>query len=100
MKRIVQRVTSQTIANSFSSFLILAFSKILFVSPYLITPGQTYDLNGTTTNTTWFYNERNYSLFGTSDIPYFVFTLIILVLFVLLPNDASDVTLSTYGTFN
>ena len=32
MKRIVQRVTSQSIANSFSSFLVLTFSKILFVS--------------------------------------------------------------------
>ncbi|XP_064399666.1 uncharacterized protein LOC135346097 [Halichondria panicea] len=86
MKRIVQRVTSQTIANSFSSFLILAFSKILFVSPYLIISVHTYDLNGTTINTTWFYNERPYSFFSHTNIPYFVFTITMLALFVLLPT--------------
>ncbi len=72
MKRIVQRVTSQSIANSFSSVLILTFSKILFVSPYLIIPVQMYDLNGTTIATALFYGL---TYFDSNYIPYVMFAL-------------------------
>ncbi len=83
MKRILQRVTSQSIANSFSSVLVLAFSKLLFVSPHLIIPVQMYDLNGTIIKTALFYDHIWY--FGTH-IPFYVFAFTMLVLLTLLPT--------------
>ncbi len=85
MKRIVQRVTSQSIANSFSSFLVLAFSKILFVSLNLLIPVQLYNLNGSTVETAGYYGpEHLYT--GIVYRPYVVSGFTMLVLFTLLPT--------------
>lgn len=84
---IVQRLSSQSIAHSFTSFLVLAFPKVLFVSLDLLLPIQLFDLHGrTTANSPVLYNGPYMQYFGSIHLPFALCAVFIFVLFTILPT--------------
>ena len=85
-QRIVQRISSKGIANSFASFLMLSYSKILFVSLNLLLPIQLYHLHqGTPANSLALYYDSNLQYFGQDHLPYALLSIIVLFVFTVLP---------------
>ena len=87
LKYIVQKISSQSIAHSFSSFLVLAFPKILFASLDMLMPMQIHKLSGnTTTSSVGLFYSPDMHYFGNDRLPYAVCAIFILTVFTLLPT--------------
>ena len=85
-RRIVQKISSESIANSFSSFLVLAYSKILFVSLSFLLPIQLYNTHGGTTHDSpVLYYDPHIQFFGLKHLPYGLISIFIMLLFTILP---------------
>ena len=87
LKYIVQKISSQSIAHSFSSFLVLAFPKFLFVSLDLLVPIQIYDLHGRPSDNSPapFYSPLM-QYCSISQLPFIASAIFILSVFTLLPT--------------
>ena len=87
LKYIVQKISSQSVAHSFSSFLVLTFPKFLMVSLEVLLPVQIYDLQGKTAafSPSLFYSP-SVQYFGREQLPYALSAVLILVIFTLLPT--------------
>ena len=84
---ILKRISSQSIAHSFTSFLVLAYPKILFVSLDLLLPIRLYELDGnTTTNSLVLYNAPYMPYFGSMHLPYALFAVFVFVVCTTLPT--------------
>ena len=76
----------QSIVNAFVTFLLLSYSKLLFVSSKFLFAVQSYDSQGhLIPNTTVLLYDPNVEFFKTNHIPYVIISLFVLVTFVFLP---------------
>ena len=76
----------ETILNTCATFLLLSYSKFLFVSISLLFNVHTYDCTGKTiTNSTVLLYDPTIRFFHSEHIPYVVLALSVIVIFVLLP---------------
>ena len=87
LKYIVQKISSQSIAHSFSSFLVLAFPKFLLVSLEILLPIQVYHLHKKPiVSSLGLFYSPNVQYFGREQLPYALSAVFILVIFTLLPT--------------
>ena len=87
LKYMVKKISSQSIAHSFSSFLVLAFPKFLMVSLEVLLPIQIYDLQGKTAvfSPSLFYSP-SIQYFGKEQLPFALSAVFILVIFTVMPT--------------
>ena len=74
----------RTILNTFATFFLLSYSKLLFVSVSLLLAVQSYDREGTM-NSTILVFDHSISFFSLKHIPYAIFAISVIFVFVLLP---------------
>lgn len=75
--------SSQRLCNA---FIVLAYSKILFVSLNFLIPNKTSDINGTAITQHWkLYFDPTVKYFGREHIPYAILAISVLCLFVVFP---------------
>ena len=76
----------QTILNTFITFFLLSYSKLLFVSINLLIASQSRNSRGERVpNTTVLLYDPSIRFFHSEHIPYAIFALLVIVLFILLP---------------
>ena len=76
----------ETILNTCATFLLLSYSKFLFVSISLILGVRTYDCNGELSlNSTILLHDPTIQFLHSEHIPYFVLAFSVLVVFILIP---------------
>ncbi len=78
------RISTQGLANSFASFLLLAYSKIIFVSVSFFLPIPLYTVNETHTFSVMYY-DPTVEFFGPKHWSYSIVVFIIIFLFTVLP---------------
>ena len=76
----------RTILNTFITFFLLSYSKILFVSINLLIASQSFNSSGERVpNTIVLLHDPSIRFFHSEHIPYAVFALLVIAVFVLLP---------------
>ena len=76
----------QSIINAFVTFLLLSYSKLLFVSCKFLIAVQSYDIKGELIpNSTVLLHDPNIVFFKSNHIPYIITAFSILVIFVFMP---------------
>ena len=76
----------ETILNTCITFLLLSYSKLLFVSVSLILPVPSYDCNGDVIkNSTTLIFDPSIRFLSPEHIPYIILALLVIVIFVILP---------------
>ena len=76
----------ETILNTFATFLLCGYTKLLFVSVNLLAGIQSYDCHGEKVpNSTVLLYDPTIQFFSSRHIPYVVIALSVIVIFVLLP---------------
>ena len=73
-----------SVIDSFATFLLLSYMKILSVTTDLLAPTQIYKL-GSNRSTYGVYHSPNIEYFGMDHLPYAILAIIALILFVLVP---------------
>ncbi len=82
----LNRISMQGLANSFASFLLIAYSKIIFDSVSFFLPTHLYTVNTTYTSpVTVMYYDPRVEFFGPKHWSYSILVFIILLLFTVLP---------------
>ena len=74
----------RSIINAFSTFLLLSYSKMIFVSFRLLHRTSTFDINGTSTIQSWQF-EPNMAYFGRQHVFFGLFAIILIVVFTVPP---------------
>ena len=77
---------SESLVHTFSAFLLLSYSKIIFVSFSLLhNSGQTVDINGEKVGPLVVYYNATVPYFGTEHLPFALLALSVLAIFIVLP---------------
>ena len=77
---------SECFANALVAFLVLAHTKILFTSLNLLLPSKVHIIQDTTAEQHWvLYFDPTVAYFGREHIPYAIFAMVILCIFVIFP---------------
>ena len=74
-----------SLVHAFSSFLLLSFSKILFVSFQLLSTTNLYDPKGQVVGPTMVYYDASIGYFGSTHLPFALLSIFVLCVFVVLP---------------
>ena len=74
-----------SLVHAFSSFLLLSYSKILFVSYQLLIPANLYDPKGQVVGQTMVYYDASIGYFGSTHLPFALLAIFVLCVFVVLP---------------
>ena len=74
-----------SLVHTFSSFLLLSFSKILFVSFQLLSTTNLYDPKGQVVGQTMVYYDASIGYFGSIHLPFALLAICVLCVFVVLP---------------
>ena len=77
-----------SIIDSFTTFFLLSYTKILSVTTNLLAPTQIYKL-GSNTSTFGLYYSPSVEYFGDEHLPFAVLAILMLILFVLVPTVVS-----------
>ena len=78
--------SSKHLCNAFIAFLVLAYTKILYVSLNFLIPNKTYEIKGTTITEHWsLYFDPTITYFGREHIPYAILAITMLTFFVISP---------------
>ena len=76
----------RTILNTFITFFLLSYSKLLFASINLLIASQSFNSRGELVpNTTVLLYDPSIRFFHSEHIPYAIFALVVIVVFILLP---------------
>ena len=73
-----------SIFHAFTTFVILSYTKFIFISFYYLIPAYLYNDKGTSVGTGRLYFNGNVEVFSASHIPYFVAALFFIAVFVIL----------------
>ena len=76
---------TKSLVHAFSSFLLLSYSKILFVSLQLLVYAQLYDPAGEQVGPTMVYYDTSLVYFGSTHLPFALLAIFVLCLFIVLP---------------
>ena len=79
------RKISFSLVHAFASFLLLSYSKILFVSIRLLAPTKLYDPYGQTVGPTVPYYDASIGYFSAAHLPFALLAICVLCVFVVLP---------------
>ena len=71
--------------HAFSSFLLLSYSKILFVSLQLLSATKLFDAEGQRVGPTVVYYDASIEYFGSTHLPFALLAIFVLCVFVVLP---------------
>ena len=74
-----------SLVHTFSSFLLLSYSKILFVSFQLLSTTNLYDPKGQVVVQTMVYYDASIGYFGSTHLPFALLSIFVLCVFVILP---------------
>ena len=74
-----------SLVHAFSSFLLLSYSKILFVSFQLLSATKLYDPNGQMVGPTMVYYDASIEYFSAPHLPFALLAICVLCVFVVLP---------------
>ena len=86
LKRYTRNCSSKPITTAFISFIILAYSKIIFVSVNILIPNRVLFIKGTTAKVHWsLYFDPTISYFEKEHILYAILALLMLCIFVIFP---------------
>ena len=80
------RVLNFSFVHAFSSFLLLSYSKILFVSLQLLSATRLYDAEGQRVGPTMVYYDASIGYFGSTHLPFALLAIFVLCVFVVLPT--------------
>ena len=83
MKRTINLRTS--VIDGFATFLVLAYTKIAFVSFYVLVPTSLYLYNGTALEEKRLYYMGSIVYYSKEHVPYLIISIIILTIFIVLP---------------
>ena len=75
-----------SLVHAFSSFLLLSYSKILFVSFQLLTPITLYDPKGQQVGPSMVYYDASIGFFSAQHLPFALLAIFVLCVFVVLPT--------------
>ena len=86
LKHYLNNCLSKPITTAFISFIILAYSKIMFVSVNILIPNTVLVIKGTTAEVHWsLYFDPTIAYFEKEHIPYAILALLMLCIFVIFP---------------
>ena len=74
-----------SLVHAFSSFLLLSYSKILFVSFLLLAPITLYDSEGQQVGPSMVYYDASIGFFSAQHLPFALLAIFVLCVFVVLP---------------
>ena len=83
IKRTINLRTS--VIDGFATFLVLAYTKIAFVSLYVLVPTSLFSYNGTALEQKRLYYMGSTIYYSEEHIPHFIISVIILTIFIVLP---------------
>lgn len=84
--RIKRKINLRTsVTDGFSTFIVLAYAKIAYVSLYVLVPTSMYTQNGTILDQQRLYYMGSIEYSSPKHIPFFVLSLVILTFLILLP---------------
>ena len=76
----------RTIINTFATFLLLSYSKLLFTSIHLLLASQSYNSHGErVSSSALLLYDRNIRFFHSEHIPYAMVALLVILTFIILP---------------
>ena len=76
---------SESLIHAFATFLLLAYSKILFVSFNLLHSNSIHDNTGEKEGSPVFYYNATVPYFGTEHLPFAILAISVLAIFIVLP---------------